>query len=158
MNNRRTRLVMFFLASLVAVILMATPAFAQTSSDKSKTTVTKGQKGATDVDKKIKDKSPDNDPKKVVPAPEGKGGTTRGAGPWPCQVHIDNHTGWKIQVFVDGYYDGLLAPWGDGYVNTGNGTTTFFAVASFTDGSRITWGEWVFNCPAGGVFTWRLTP
>lgn len=151
-------LVMWLFAGLFALVL-AIPASAQSSSDdKSKTTVTKGQKAGPDADKNIKDKSADNDPKQSIPAPEAKGGTSRGPGPWPCQVHVDNRTGWKIHVYVDGRYDGLLSPWGDGYILTRNGTTTFFGVANFTDGSRLTWGQWVFNCPAQGVYTWSLTP
>jgi hypothetical protein len=157
MKNLGSKLFLLLFATIFALILAA-PALAQSDSEKSKTTVTKGQKAAPDADKYIKDKSPDNDPKKSVPAPSAKGGGSRGAGPWPCQVHIDNRTGWRIQIYVDGQYDGLLSSWGDGFVNTGSGVTTFFAVATFTDGSRLTWGQWVFNCPAQGVYTWSLTP
>jgi hypothetical protein len=159
-KNQRLAILVVLVTALVAVVIMA-PVFAQTvSSDASKATVMKGTKGTgtADNDPNIKGKSPDNDPNAKVPPPPGKGAATRGPNPWPCRVNVDNRTGWKIQVYVDGQYDGLSSPWGNAYMNTGSGTTGFYAIATFTDGSKVTWGPWSFACPANGTFTWTLNP
>jgi hypothetical protein len=160
MRNQRIPVLVVAITAMVAMVIMR-PAFAQTSdSNSAKPTVMKGTHGTGTAadDPNIKQQSPDNDPNAKVPPPPGKGVTTRGPNPWPCRVNVDNRTGWKIQVFVDGQYDGLSSPWGNAYMNTGSGTTGFYAIATFTNGSKITWGPWSFACPANGTFTWTLTP
>lgn len=57
-----------------------------------------------------------------------------------CYVIFDNWTDWYLDCYVDGYYEGMVAPWGEGYVTVGAGNTTLYSVARFDDGSRISWG------------------
>jgi hypothetical protein len=91
-----------------------------------------------------------------APMPADKGGKTRGAGPLPCGVHIDNRTSWFIRIYVDGDYKGTVNQYGDLTGITGNGPTSVYAVALFDDGSEKYWGPHVFDCEAGATYTWRL--
>ena len=108
-------------------------------------------------DPNIKTGSDKNDPKSNTPAPANKGGAaSRGMGPGVCGVRADNYTRWIVKVYVDGSYRGAVGGFDDGTVYVGNGTTTFYARADFTDGSYKYWGPWVFNCPHGMTVTWQL--
>ena len=163
-NPRVPRYLIPATALVVFMTMTMIPAFGQSSASTSKSpatkpTVTKGVKGTgtADSDPNIKGKSADNDPKAKIPPPPGKGVATRGPNPWPCRVNIDNRTPLKIQIYVDGSYSGLSSPWGDAFMNTGSGTTGFYALATFTDGSKVTWGPSAFACPAFGTYAWQLT-
>ena len=72
--------------------------------------------------------------KAVQPGDKGARG---GAG---CTAYFDNHTGDYIYCYVDGYLEGYVSPWGYGSVSIANGTTSLYAVAEYTDGSKTTWG------------------
>ena len=114
-----------------------------------------GKAGAADAN--IKHDSEKNSPgAKAAPPPEKGGPTTRGAGPYRCGVHVDNRTQWIIRTYVDGDYVGSINRFGDIAGITGNGPTTVYAVAVFDDGSTRTWGPHLFQCSAGGIYTWRL--
>ncbi len=114
-----------------------------------------GKAGAADTN--IKHDSDKNDPKaKLAPPPEKGGPKTRGAGPYRCGIHVDNHTAWIVRTYVDGIYAGAVNRYGDIAGITGNGPTTLYAVAVFDDGSTRTWGPHLFNCSAGDIYTWRL--
>jgi hypothetical protein len=111
----------------------------------------------TGEDPNIKSGSDKNDPKSNTPAPSYKGGTAaRGSGPGVCGVRADNYTRYIIKVYVDGSYRGAVGPFDNGTVFVGNGATTFYARADFTDGSYKYWGTWVFNCQHGTTVTWEL--
>ncbi len=76
--------------------------------------------------------------------PEAKGGErTRGA---YCKVVFDNWTNLYLKCYVDGTYRGYIAPWGDGAVTVGSGSTSAYVVAEFDDGSRLTWGPIRHDC------------
>jgi len=76
--------------------------------------------------------------------PETKGGEpTRGA---YCRVIFDNWTPYTIKCYVDRRYRGTVAPWGDGSVRVGSGSTRAYAVAEFRDGSRLAWGPITRSC------------
>lgn len=72
--------------------------------------------------------------KAVQPASQG----ARGGG--GCTALFDNHTGNYVYCYVDGYLEGYISPYGNGQVSVANGTTSLYAVAEFTDGSKTTWG------------------
>jgi hypothetical protein len=111
--------------------------------------------GAADAN--VKSDSEKNNPNaKAAPPPEKGGPKTRGAGPYRCGIHVDNHTPWIIRTYVDGGYVGAVNRYGDIAGITGNGPTTLYAVALFDDGSAKYWGPHVFNCAAGDIYTWRL--
>jgi len=111
----------------------------------------------------IKNESPKNDVKVTIPAPPNKGGSkTRGTGPYACEIHVDNRTPYVISIYVDvekkGYeLSGQVPRYGDLVGKTGNGSTSIYGLALFTDGSSKEWGPTIFTCPAGGEYTWTLT-
>lgn len=110
-------------------------------------------------DPNIKNDTEKNNPHMHAPAPANKGGgKTKGAGPYPCSIHVDNRTEWFIRVYMDGDYQATVNRYGDLYGLTGNGPTTLYGVAFFDDGSTKTWGPHVFDCPAYGSYTWRMLP
>lgn len=112
-------------------------------------------KGAAGADENIKSDSDVNDPAKQMPAPGAKGGE-KSKGQGACAVVIDNRSAWYIRIYVDGTYRGTIAPWGDSYCYTGAGNTLLYAVATFTDGSRFTWGPRTVGCFSR--YTWQLFP
>src|SRR6266849_4222448 len=81
---------------------------------------------------------------------------TGGYGPYTCVVHVDNRTGWIINVWIDGHLRGVVGGGGDLYVATGNGATTFYARADFDNGTYVPWGPRSFTC--SGSYTWTLWP
>jgi hypothetical protein len=153
-------------AGLLAVgLLLGTSAWAQeekaasAAAGKKETVVTKAESKAAGSDSNIKSDSDKNNPSAKTTAPAGKGGARkRGAGPNPCGLHIDNRTPWLMRVYVDGNYRGTVSAYGDLVGLTGDGPTSLYAAAPFDDGSVKTWGPRVFNCSAGDVYTWQVTP
>lgn len=148
-----------FFAVLVALVFtFVTSSFVQAQAEQEtggtevKETAKKGRGGEAE-DENIKNRSVENDPQAAPPAPPEKGGEKARGG---CYLTVDNHTAWKIQIFVNGNYVGLVSPWGNaaGYQSLSSFTT--YAVADFTDGSQMTWGPRVVSC--SGRFTWNLWP
>ena len=153
------------IATLVAFLLVSMFAFAQVSTQpKPATSANKPQvvkdtaktRGADAANPNIKTTETKNDSRQQVPPPANKGGGTRGAGPYQCGIHVDNHTGWRIDIYADGNYAGTVNTWGDAYGITGNGPTTLYGIAHFSDAPDLEWGPTLFNCPAGSVYTWQL--
>lgn len=134
------------------------PATAGAAAGKKEVVATKAQAGTAGTDANVKSDSEKNNPNMQAPAPPGKGGRKRGAGPIPCGLHIDNRTPWLARIYVDGNYRGTISQYGDLVGLTGNGPTSLYAVAPFDDGSEKTWGPRIFNCSAGSSYTWQLTP
>ena len=67
----------------------------------------------------------------------GEKGARGGGG---CTAFFDNHTSYYVYCYVDGSLEGYIAPWANGSVSVANGTTSLYAVAEFSDGSKTTWG------------------
>ena len=111
----------------------------------------------------IKVDSEKNSTKVKIAAPPNKGGAkSRGTGPSPCEIHVDNRTPYIISIYVDveksGYErTGQVGRYGDLYGTIGNGSTSVYGRAYFDDGSQKEWGPALVNCPAGGSYTWSLT-
>jgi hypothetical protein len=114
----------------------------------------KGQKSRGDAkDENIKSKSDVNKASAPAPAPAEKGGEKSRGG--SCQVHFDNATPWKIQIYVDGQYQGMVGAYGDAtewYYGTAG---TLYGKADFDDGSSLTWGPQRAIC-VNGHFRYRL--
>jgi len=152
---------------LIAFLVITSVAFGQTSSSQasaasstSKTKVVKEtgkSRGAGATNPNIKNADTKNNAKEPAPAPANKGGKTRGAGPYKCGIHVDNHTAWHIDIYEDGVYAGTVNSWGDVYGITGNGATVLYGVAHFSNAADLEWGPSVFDCPAGSIYTWQLT-
>ena len=116
----------------------------------------KAGKSKSGADANVKSTSAQNDSKKAAEPAIQKGGKTRGYGPYTCVVHVDNRTGWIINVWIDGHLRGVVGGGGDLYVATGNGATTFYARADFDNGTYVPWGPRSFTC--SGSYTWTLWP
>jgi len=151
---------------LVAFLAMASLAFGQAATNKQAPASPAGKpqvvndtakaRGAGATNPNIKNANTKNDSKQQTPPPPNKGGAARGSGPYECGIHVDNHTPWRIEIYVDGSYAGTVNSWGDVAGITGNGATTLYGIARFENASDLEWGPTVFNCPAGSVYTWRL--
>jgi hypothetical protein len=150
------RLATYGLAAMLTLALI-TPAVAQAPGGKrGKAPEVKAdaqKQSAAGQDENIKSRSDQNDPASAPKAPPDKGGEkTRGG---VCYFLVDNRTPWKIQIFVDGDYVGLVSGWGDARGTYAGGGHTIYGLATFTDGSRITWGPTQISCL--GTYRWRLT-
>lgn len=110
--------------------------------------------------KEVKGTSVKNDSKRKKaepPSAKSAAGTKR-SGPNSCDVKLDNRTDLKIQIFIDGDFQGMLLPWGDAVrYDVLSGTTKLFGRADFTDGSVVTFGPRFFDCTAYSTYTWKLT-
>jgi hypothetical protein len=80
------------------------------------------------------------------------------AGPYSCDIHIDNRTNWVIhRVYIDGRNWGTVGRYGDSVArDVAAGATRVYAEADFTDGSTRHWGPRVFNCNSYGRYTWTI--
>lgn len=90
----------------------------------------------------------------TIAAPSIKGGETgeRAASRF---VNYDNWTDLYIKTYVNGRYQGTVAPWGNLKIYISSGRTyRLYARADFTDGSYIYWGP--RNRYFGNSFNWRL--
>ncbi len=126
-------------------------------TSKNELVTTKAAQGPQEgQDPNIKNDVQKNNPKMTAPPPPEKGGKARGAGPYPCRIHVDNRTPWFIQVYVDGEYRGTVNRYGDLAGLTGNGPTTLYGVAYFYDAPTQIWGPQLFSCPAYGSYTWQM--
>ena len=102
------------------------------SSDASKNEKSRGEDPNVKVSSR---KNGDGQTSKAVAGAED--GARGGAG---CTAKFDNHTGYYLYCYVDGYLEGYVSPYGEGNVNVTSGTTSLYAVAEFSDGSKTTWG------------------
>lgn len=149
------------LAVAIAVGMASSHALAQQAAGRSAQAAGAGKatdkaqtaRGSADQDPNVKVATGVNDPAKDMPAPARKGGQkTRGMA---CYVNFDNYTPWYVEAFVDGTYRGTVAPYGDLDTVTGDGPTTIYARARFTDGSMKYWGPRTGNC-VNDSFVWSL--
>jgi len=117
-----------------------------------KSSAQKSRGGGEDANVK-QDYKPNHAGGQEVPPPTAKSetrGEARG-----CAVHVNNYTALYVQIYVDGYFQGTVGPWGDGWVYPGTGGTTLYAKAPFDDGTFLWWRN-VFACANGGVYEWRI--
>ena len=133
--------------ALLTFLLVATVSFAQ--DDKGETGDAKKEKSSRGTDPNIVSDEVMNvvgqtDAKAI--RPNTKGGESRGGN---CYTWFDNYTDWRITAYVDGVREGTIAPFGDGGVWVGTGTTKMYAVAYFNDGSKISWGPGQRHCGYG---------
>src|SRR6266849_922485 len=119
---KRNMIVLSVLAAVVAFFaLNGAPIFAAAARGTAgRVVVTKSQKAEATKgqDPNIKtDRAPNpvNGPGEVAPPSKG-GPRTRG---YLSTVHVDNHTRWYIDIYLDGDFRGTVPPWGDLYRSVG---------------------------------------
>jgi hypothetical protein len=145
-------LVSALLTSFVLAITLATATRSnaqqppEATAGKSETKAQKAR-GAADSDPNIKVQrgAQTTEP----PAPPQKGGQkTRGA---LCLLTVDNWTPWLIDVYIDGVFEGTVAPWGDGSIFTPDNPVLYArSGASF-------WGPTRARC-VNSTYRWKLNP
>lgn len=141
------------LLAIAGVLLSA--AMAQTGGGKTTEVVTRGHKGrGQGADPNIRHKSEANDPN-VKPAPPAAKGGPKARGS-VCGIVVDNWTPWKVQLYVDGDYQGLISPYGALSDVVFTGPVVVYARADFTDGTYTSWGPQTFQCSGQGIYRWKL--
>lgn len=138
------------LAGLLTAALAA-PSYSQ--SEQTLTSDPEKSRGAGQ-EEAIKNRSAVNDPQSAPQAPPEKGGDKSRGG--VCYLNVDNRTPWKIQVFVDNQYVGLISPWGNASGSYSAGSHQVLGYAEFSDPQENTyWGPTSISCQ--GKYTWTLT-
>lgn len=66
-----------------------------------------------------------------------------------CKILFTNYTGYYINVYVDGHYQGQLSPYGSGTVLVGSGYTSIYGLSA---GGTIEWPTKAGNC--AGFYTY----
>jgi hypothetical protein len=149
-----------FLIGCILAILIVFPPISSTTvlakDKKVKSGQVKAQKSRGEgKDENIKSKSEANDPKTLPEAPPAKGGNkTRGT--TLAIVTFDNYTAYKIQLFANGEYIGLVPAWGKVYSYATEGNVILYGRADFTSGDVLTWGPTTITLSAGDSYTWNL--
>ena len=88
----------------------------------------------------VKSEAPTTD----KPEPKARGG---GAG--TCKILFTNYTGYFINIYVDGYYKGQIAPYNSGTVYVGDGYTSIYGLSA---GGTMEWPTQAGNC--SGYYTY----
>jgi hypothetical protein len=65
-----------------------------------------------------------------------------------CAIKFDNWTGFVVDVYVDGDYQGTVGAWGSGWVTVGEGYTTIYCI---TRGGTYEWSA-AGNCEGDYLF------
>ena len=97
---------------------------AQDKPNKEKTVNSKEVSKTRGANPNIKSAKPTTD------TPEADPSKSRGSGSGTCQVYFNNHTGYVVDVYVDGNFKGTLAAYGSGNVYVGSGYTTVYCISA----------------------------
>jgi hypothetical protein len=84
--------------------------------------------------------------KAEAPTTDTKQGKPRGV----CSVYFDNYSGLYVKVYVDGYYQGTLSPYGSFTVNVADGYTEIYCIS--TGGTR----DWAATGNCTGKYIYSL--
>jgi hypothetical protein len=118
---------------------------------------TNGVKGSSaSSDAHVKSNDMTNSLNQNIAPPPSKGGPKAKGGAW-CNIHVDNHTGYYVQFYVNGELGGVIGPWGDLYPDITGGYAQLYARAVFNNGDVLTFGPRDYTC-SGADFHWTLTP
>ena len=122
--------------------------------------VTKGKSRGADPNIKVTKHVNASDMETLAIQPAEKGGeaSSRGSGSGTCYVSFDNWTSWYLDCYVDGSYEGYMAPWGSGNVTTGSRTTCLHVVAEFGNGDQISWGPECRSCDHNDIYEIEVYP
>jgi hypothetical protein len=138
---------------LLAIAVALSPLFSGAGSCQEKDVTTKAtQSRGGGPDENIKSKAVENNPNALPPAPPEKGGD-KSRGP-VCYLTVDNYTPWRIQIYIDGEFVGMVSAWGKADGSYPSSTYRLYGVADFTSGDRYTFGPRDQYC--NGPFTWTL--
>lgn len=143
------RLLLALAIGALASVPLTLSAQAQTQPVVTKATTGTGAAADTNV----KGAGPVEDATRGSIQPQKKGGAaTRAA---LAEVHIDNWTPRYINIYVDGYYAGQVAPWGDLYFYVHTGSHTLYGKGAIA--TTLSWGPMRDYIGVNG-YKWQLTP
>jgi len=136
-----------FLAAVSMVALNTTVTYAQ-EKDKVVTDNASKSRGSGE-DENVKDAKAHNNPDIMGQDME----KTRTA---TTKVIVKNKTGWYVDVYNDGYFQGTISPYGDGYFYDYGDSIKLYAKAVFDDGSYYYWGPKYVSNDEYYSYTWTL--
>ena len=119
--------VIFFFA---ATLLTATFAQEKKSVDVTATSMEKSRGENPNIKSQVP--TTDDNP---MPKPEKERGSL-------CMIDFNNYTGYYVEIYVNGYYMGTVAPWGAYAVDAYAGYTTIYCI---TSGGTYEWSA-AGNC------------
>jgi len=132
---------------IIAGFIFSTQAFSQDvqkESEKGTLEVTKTKSRGVDDNIKVGKRINSKDNVSTAIQPKEKGGSESRGG--SCYIKFSNWTDWYIECYVNGYYEGYVAPYGDCEVTVEGGSTSLYAIAEFEDGSQTSWGPVSKHC------------
>lgn len=136
--------------SLAALFIMAssTNTFAQKNAIVKSPTAQKVEKSRGGDNPNITTPRPTTDVL-TVPAPSSRGGdASRGA---YCDIKFENWTGYYIDIYVDGTYQGTVSPWQDYYAYEYSGYKSIYCE---TVGGTYYWSD---NGNCDGEYTFKMS-
>ncbi len=68
-----------------------------------------------------------------------------------CDVNLENHSGYYIDIYIDGSYRGTIGPWEAKVSWAIPGKTTLYGKST---GGTVSWGPQQVDC--GYIYTWGL--
>lgn len=68
-----------------------------------------------------------------------------------CDVNLENHSGYSIDIYIDGDYRGTIGPWENRVSWAIPGKTILYGKSI---GGTVYWGPQQVDC--GYIYTWRL--
>lgn len=95
-----------------------------------------------------------SNPNIVTPKPKDDVQVAKQRGPHNpnlCTVWLDNRTGYSVDIYIDGVFNGTLGPYADSYTLAIPGKTRFYGCSI---GGTQEWGPYYFDCDY--QYTWHL--
>ena len=131
----------------VLFVTAATNTFAQKNSVVKAPTMMKVDKSRGGENPNIVSPRPTTDNPDTNP-PKSRGGDAS-RGPY-CDIKFENWTGYYIDIYVDGYYEGTVSPWQDMWVYNYSGYKSIYCET--TGGSYY----WTDNGDCDGEYTFKM--
>ncbi|MFH1197169.1 MAG: hypothetical protein V1720_15840 [bacterium] len=151
-------LLSFIVLLVVASFLISATANAQTYKGGNQSVETKASKSrGAGEDENIKSNVKVNSKDaadKFLP-PYAKGGEKSRAS--NIKVIVENWTPYYVDIYNDGYYQGTIGPWDDSYFMDYGDAIELYGVATFDDGSTLTWGPHYVANDEYYTYTWKLS-
>lgn len=143
---------LFLLLTVLTVSSLTSISFAQEDGDKELTIKEQSSKSrGGEADENVKQGKPTNDPSMTTERADEK---TRASN---TKIVVQNYTGWYVDVYNDGYYEGTIGPYQDGYFYDFGDVINLYAKAVFDDGTYIYWGPKYVDNDDYYTYTWQLT-
>ena len=138
----------FLSLAIILVLSSATSSFAQKNTVVKTPQLNKVEKSRGDANPNITTPRPTTDVKDMNPPANRGGDASRSA---YCDIKFENWTGYYIDIYVDGTYEGTVSPWQDFYAYEYSGYKSIYCE---TIGGSYYWSDYG-NCD--GDFTFKMS-